>query len=107
MTCIFYDVFKNFLKVYITVYTSTREIKTEMKNSNYFKYIIYSRFYPTWKALKQWRVSYPIVLFVIPPTFTFILGQSQISSLNLFIVSNIYFFVLPLALFAYLQIKIK
>lgn len=103
--CIIYDVFGNFLKVHANTYANIKNKENVMKDSNYPKYLFYSRAYPVWVALKQWKVMYPILLFVLPSIFIYFLGNQEVSQLNSFVKDNIVFFILPLGLIAYLKNK--
>ena len=105
VVCIIYDVFGNFLKVHANTYANIKNKENELKDSNYFKYLLYSRTYPVWIALKQWRVTYPILLFVLPLIFVYFLGEQEVSQLNSFVKDNLVFFILPLGLIAYLKNK--
>lgn len=102
---IIYDVFGNFLKVHANTYANIKNKENELKDSNYFKYLFYSRTYPIWVALKQWRVIYPILLFVLPLIFVYFLGEQEVSQLNSFVKDNLVLFILPLALIVYFENK--
>lgn len=100
---IIYDVFGNFFKVYIKTYMDIRKCKGDLKDKNYIKYILYSRFYPLFIGLKQRKVIYPIILFILPYFFVSFFGQERISFINLLIEKHLVLFILPLVLIAYFQ----
>lgn len=104
---IIYDVFNNFLKIFLEKYLEIRNFENKLKNKKYVKYIFYSRFYPVLHALKQWRVSYPIVLFCLPMVFNHLLGNQEVINVNNFIIDNILFFTIPFLILIYIQNKLS
>ena len=103
--CIIYDVFGNFFRVWEKTRIEIKNTENNLKENNYIKYLLYSLGYPLFTALKQWRVMYPIVLFVFPPLFVYLLGQNEVFSINSFIKENIFWFMLVFAFIAYVQNK--
>lgn len=102
---ILFDAFSNFLETFMDLYINSR--KNNLKEINYLKHLLTSRFVFFWKTLLQPRVFYPILVFISPIMLDKWMDQKNINQIYGIIFKYSILILFTFVLLIYLKMNAK